>query len=184
MITTTRVTELCEMPGFDWIGVLQGPRIAALARGEGPLRMSLFDVHNVAEFVAEFTHKEHNVGKHFVLESSGTSLAWRRDHDKITEEASLDGLYVIRTSLDEDEDTLDASATITAYKNFAFVERDFRVIRVDDLDLRPIWHYLDTRVHAHVFLCMPAPSLTWHLRNALAELTFCGNTDSCPPYGN
>lgn len=227
MITTTRVKELRDTPGFDWIGALKAPKIAALASDDGPLQMSLFDDHNFAEF----THKDfpgerligcrnpalaaerarkrtellaateanlekvresvdagrltgadkigirvgklinkHKVGKHFVLEITDTSMTWRRDHHKITEEAHLDGLYVIRTSLDAG--TLDAAGTITAYKNLALVERDFRVIKVDDLDLRPVWHYLEERVRAHVFLCMLATYLAWHLRDALAELTF------------
>jgi len=227
MITTTRIKELRETPGFDWIGALKAPQIAALARDDGPLQMSLFDEHNFAEFahtdfpgerligcrnpalatqrarkrtelltateanlttirtsveagrltgadkigirVGKLINK-HKVGKHFVLHITDTSLTWHRDDDKINEEAHLDGLYVIRTSLHTD--TLDAAGTITAYKNLALVERDFRVIKVDDLELRPIWHYLENRVRAHVFLCMLAAYLTRHLRDTLAELTF------------
>ncbi len=69
-------------------------------------------------------------------------------------------------------DTLAAAGVITAYKNLKYVERDFRITKADDLDLRPIWHYREHRVRAHVLICMLACYLTWHLRQALAELTF------------
>jgi transposase len=64
--------------------------------------------------------------------------------------------------------TLDTPATVTAYKNLAHVERDFRNIKTDDLDLRPIHHYLPDRVRGHVLICMLAQYLTWHLRRTLA----------------
>ena len=67
---------------------------------------------------------------------------------------------------------LDTAGAITAYKNLAYVERDFRILKVDDLDLRPIFHYLSERVRGHVFLCMLAAYITWHLRRALAPLTY------------
>jgi hypothetical protein len=113
---------------------------------------------------------KHKVGKHFLREITSTSLAYRRDEEKIAAEAALDGIYVIRTSVTGD--TLDAAGVITAYKNLKYVERDFRITKADDLDLRPIWHYLEHRVRAHVLICMLACYLTWHLRQALAELTF------------
>src|SRR6266536_6503496 len=69
-------------------------------------------------------------------------------------------------------ETLDAPNVITAYKNLSHVERDFRIIKTDDLDLRPIFHYLADRVRAHVFLFMLAAYITWHLRKALTPLTF------------
>ncbi len=113
---------------------------------------------------------KHKVGKHFLREITSTSLAYRRDEEKIAAEAALDGIYVIRTSVTGE--TLDAAGVITAYKNLKYVERDFRIAKADDLDLRPIWHYLEHRVRAHVLICMLACYLTWHLRQALAELTF------------
>ena len=73
---------------------------------------------------------------------------------------------------------LDAAAVVTAYKNLKYVERDFRHIKSDDLDLRPVFHRLEERVKAHVLICMLACYLTWHLRRALAPLTF---TDQDPP---
>jgi hypothetical protein len=98
------------------------------------------------------------------------TLAWRRDTGKIAAEASLDGVYVIRTCVGKQD--MGPADVITAYKNLSHVERDFAVIKVDDLDLRPIYCYLAKRVRAHVLLCMLAAHLVWHLRQALAPLTF------------
>ena len=113
---------------------------------------------------------KHKVGKHFLREITDTGLAWRRDEEKIAAEAAFDGIYVIRTSVSED--ALDSAGVITAYKNLKYVERDFRITKADDLDLRPIYHYRGERVRGHVLICMLANYLTWHLRQALAELTF------------
>jgi hypothetical protein len=110
------------------------------------------------------------VGKHFLLDIGPVRFSWARDEEKIAAEAALDGIYVIRTSVPAG--TLDAAATVTAYKNLKHVERDFRITKADDLDLRPIHHYLADRVRGHVLICMLACYLTWHLRQALAELTF------------
>jgi transposase len=110
------------------------------------------------------------VAKHFILDIGPGRLAWRRDQGKIDAEAALDGIYVIRTSVPAS--TLSAAAAVTAYKDLKHVERDFRITKADDLDLRPIHHYLADRVRGHVLICMLACYLTWHLRAALAELTF------------
>jgi hypothetical protein len=77
---------------------------------------------------------------------------------------------VIRTPVPEDQ--LDAPGVVTAYKNLRHVERDFRSIKTDDLDLRPVFRRLEERVKAHVLICMLAAYLTWHLRQAWAPLTF------------
>ncbi|MFZ0226732.1 MAG: hypothetical protein WAL41_07275, partial [Mycobacterium sp.] len=76
------------------------------------------------------------------------------------------------------DDTLDAAGAVAAYKDLARLERDFRHIKADDLDLRPIWHRLEDRVRAHVLICMLACYLTWHLRQGWAPLTY---TDERPP---
>jgi hypothetical protein len=120
--------------------------------------------------------RNHKVGKHLVVQIGQGSISWHRDQAKIDAEAALDGIYVIRTSVPAK--TLDAPATVAAYKNLAFVERDFRHIKADDLDLRPIWHRLQDRVRGHVLVCMLACYLVWHLRKAWAPLTF---TDEHPP---
>jgi hypothetical protein len=118
----------------------------------------------------------YKVAKHFNVAITDTSLTLTRRTERIATEAALDGIYVIRTNVPTT--TLDAPATVTAYKNLAHLERDFRSIKADDLDLRPVHHYLSDRVRAHVLICMLASYLTWHLRAALAELTY---TDEQPP---
>src|SRR5450755_1691700 len=113
---------------------------------------------------------KHKMAKHFITEITDTSFTWRRDEENIAAEAALDGIYVIRTSVTAS--ALGPAAVITAYKNLKHVERDFRIIKADDLDLRPIRHYLGKRVRAHVLISILAAYLTWHLRAALAELTY------------
>jgi hypothetical protein len=120
---------------------------------------------------------KYKTGKHFQLTITDTSLAVERRQDQIDAEAALDGFYVLRTPVPADQ--LDAPAVVTAYKNLKYVERDFRHIKADDLDLRPVFHRLEERVKAHVLICMLACYLTWHLRRAWAPLTF---TDENPPH--
>ncbi|MGE5292019.1 MAG: IS1634 family transposase [Micromonosporaceae bacterium] len=110
------------------------------------------------------------VAKHFITGITAGRFTYRRDEEKIAAEAALDGIYVIRSNVDAE--TLDSAGVVTAYKNLKYVERDFRITKADDLDLRPIYHYLAGRVRGHVLICMLACYLTWHLRQALAELTF------------
>jgi hypothetical protein len=119
---------------------------------------------------------KYKTGKHFGIVITDTSLAITRNQAQIDEEAALDGFYVLRTSVPASD--LDAPGVVTAYKNLKYAERDFRSIKADDLDLRPIYHYLEERVKAHVLICMLACYLTWHLRRAWAPLTF---TDEDPP---
>jgi hypothetical protein len=118
----------------------------------------------------------YKTGKHFTVTITDTSLSVTRRQEQIDAEAALDGFYVLRTPVPAAE--LDASAVVTAYKNLRYVERDFRHIKADDLDLRPVFHRLEERVRAHVLICMLACYLTWHLRQAWAPLTF---TDENPP---
>jgi len=113
---------------------------------------------------------KHKVGKHFIRDITDTSFTYSRDEEKIAAEAAFDGIYVIRTSVSAD--TFDSAGAVTAYKNLKYVERDFRITKTDDLDLRPIYHYRENRVRAHVLICMLAAYLTWHLREAFAELTY------------
>lgn len=112
----------------------------------------------------------YKMAKHFTLEITDTTFTWTRKTDVINAEAALDGIYVIRTSVSPD--TLDTSAAVAAYKNLAVVERNFRNIKTMDLDLRPIYHRTEDRVRAHVFICMLAAYVTWHLRQAWAPLCF------------
>ncbi len=120
----------------------------------------------------------YKTGKHFAVTITGTTLAVQRQQDRIDAEAALDGFYVLRTPVPADE--LDAAGVVTAYKNLKYVERDFRHIKSDDLDLRPVFHRLEERVRAHVLICMLACYLTWHLRRAWAPLTFTGQDPPAP----
>src|SRR6266704_2126913 len=96
----------------------------------------------------------YKTGKHFAVTITEDSLAVARRQDRIDAEAALDGFYVLRTPVPADE--LDAPGVVTAYKNLKYVERDFRHIKSDDLDLRPVFHRLEERVRAHVLICMLA----------------------------
>ncbi len=193
---------------FGWITALRAPAIAKLAADDGPLQMSLFDTQDLAEIthldypgerliacrnpalaaerarkraellnatetqlaaIADRVHRgalagagkigetigkvigKYKVGKHFHRQITDTTFTYQRDHAGIDAEARLDGIYV---------------------------ERDFRHIKADDLDLRPIYHRLEERVKAHVLICMLACYLIWHLRQAWAPMTF---TDEHPP---
>jgi hypothetical protein len=119
---------------------------------------------------------KHKMARHLAVAITDDSLAVTRRQDSIEAEAALDGIYVIRTPVPQAE--LDASGIVTACKNLKYVERDFRHIKSDDLDLRPVFHRLTRRVTAHVLICMLAAYLVWHLRRAWAPLTY---TDEEPP---
>jgi transposase len=110
------------------------------------------------------------MAKHFAVDIRDGHLAWQRRTDRIEEEARLDGIYVIRTSVPAEH--LDAAETIQAYKDLSRVERAFRSLKTVDLEIRPIRHWTAPRVRAHVFLCMLAYHVEWHLRAALAPLLF------------
>jgi transposase len=109
------------------------------------------------------------MGKHFRLEITGTAFRFERDSEQIEDEARLDGIYVIRTTVPKEEMTADAA--VTAYKSLSQVERAFRSSKTD-LDIRPLHHHTEPRVRAHVFLCMLAYYVEWHLRRSLAPLLF------------
>jgi hypothetical protein len=238
MITSARVNALRELnddaqTGFGWITALRNPAIAALAADDGPLQMSLFDQHDLAEIThpdypgerliacrnpllaAERGRKrtellaatdkllgpiktridagrlsgaadigkavgkvigKYKMGKHFDTTISDDSFTYHHNHAAIDAEAALDGIYVIRTSVDAA--TLTPAAVVQSYKDLANIERDFRSIKTDDLHVRPIRHRLTDRVQAHLLICMLARYLIWHLRKAWAPLTF---TDENPP---
>jgi hypothetical protein len=145
------------------------PLIARVAAGK------LTGEAEIGKKAGEVLNK-YKMAKHLDVTITGTTLAVERKQDQIDDEARLDGIYVIRTPLPAAE--LDAAGTVTAYKNLKYVERDFRHIKSDDLDLRPVFHRLEKRVKAHVLICMLAAYLTWHLRQAWAPLTY---TDEEPP---
>ena len=138
---------------------------AAVARAQRPLRGTAQIGLRVGKVL-----NDHKVGKHFDLEIEDERFVYRRNEAKIAAEAALDGLYVIRTSVKND--SLSAVDTVRAYKDLAKVERAFRCLKTVDLRVRPIFHRLDGRIKAHVFLCMLAYYVEWHLRGRLAPILF------------
>jgi transposase len=110
------------------------------------------------------------MAKHFDVEIADRHLSWQRRIEQIAEEERLDGIYVLRTSVPAAH--LDAAETVQVYKDLARVERAFRSLKTVDLEIRPIRHWMADRVRAHVFLCMLAYHVEWHLREALAPLLF------------
>ncbi|MDJ0315520.1 IS1634 family transposase [Arthrobacter sp. H35-D1] len=113
---------------------------------------------------------KNNMAKHFTLTITDTSLSWVRNPESIAKEAELDGIYVIRTNVSDT--TMEPNEAVRVYKSLANVEKIFHCLKSQDLQIRPIYHHTETRTRAHVFLCMLAGHLTWHLRKALAPLTY------------
>src|SRR5450756_2640547 len=112
----------------------------------------------------------YKMAKHYTLTITEDTFAFSRNTEAITAEAALDGIYVIRTSVTSEQ--MNPAKVVATYKSLSRVERDFRSLKSIDLDLRPIHHWTETRVRAHVFICMLAAYLVWHLRQAWAPLTF------------
>jgi hypothetical protein len=112
----------------------------------------------------------HKMAKHYELTIGDASFAWRCEEDAIAAEAQLDGLYVIRTNLPQED--LSARQTVATYKSLSQVERAFRCLKTIDLEIRPIHHWLAPRVRAHVFLCMLAYYVEFHMRSRLAPILF------------
>lgn len=110
------------------------------------------------------------MGKHFELEIGEDFFRFRRKQSQIEREASLDGIYVVRTSVTADQ--MSADQVVGCYKGLSVVERAFRCSKTVDLKLRPIYHRLPDRVRAHVFLCMLAYYVEWHMRQSLAPILF------------
>jgi transposase len=113
---------------------------------------------------------KYKVGKHFELEITEDGFAYHRNEDRIRDEARLDGIYVIRTSVAAAD--LGAEAVVRSYKDLSDVERAFLNLKTVHLEVRPIHHRLPERVEAHVFICMLAYYVLWHMRQALAPLLF------------
>ena len=112
----------------------------------------------------------YKMAKHFTLTITNTSLIFARKEDAIAAEAALDGLYIVRTSVTPER--LDAASCVRHYKSLSQVERAFRSMKTVDLKVRPIHHRLGDRVRAHIFLCMLAYYVEWHLKEAWRELLF------------
>lgn len=112
----------------------------------------------------------HKVGKHFILVIEDNRFHFERDPKSIEREARLDGIYIIRTS--EKADALSAADTVRTYKSLGQVEQAFRCMKSVDLRVRPIRHYNEAHVRAHIFLCMLAYYVEWHMRKALCPVLF------------
>jgi hypothetical protein len=119
----------------------------------------------------------HKMAKHFDLVIGDDNFSFSRKDEQISAEAALDGFYVVRASV-SGTSQMSAAEVVGAYKDLKFNEAGFRSLKAIDLDLRPIYHYTEARVRAHVFICMLALYLVWHLRKAWAPLCF---TDEAPP---
>lgn len=113
---------------------------------------------------------KYKVGKHFLVTIGEEEFSYQRKEDRIAREAELDGIYIIRTSLSSE--TLQAQEVVQAYKQLSAVERAFRSYKSIDLKVRPIYHHLERRVRVHVWLCMLAYYVEWHMRQALAPMLF------------
>jgi Transposase DDE domain len=120
--------------------------------------------------------RRYKMRKHFDLQITDHSFTFTRKTEQITTEAALDGIYILRTSLTAQE--CSTGDVVRSYKNLEQAERAFKTFKGPELQIRPIHHHLETRVRAHVFLCMLAYYLTWHLKQAWAPLLF---KDEDPP---
>jgi len=138
---------------------------ARVARKRNPLRGTA----EIALAVGE-VFNTHKMKKHFDLTITDDAFSFTRKTAEIAAETATDGLYVVRTSLSEV--TLGDIDTVRSYKSLSLVERAFRCIKTVDLNVRPIYHWLEGRVRAHVFLCMLAYYLEWHMRQCLAPMLF------------
>jgi transposase len=138
---------------------------AKVRRRNAPLR----DAAEIGLAVGAVLNRK-KMAKHFAVTIDQGHLSWHRRLDQIKAEARLDGIYVIRTNVPAEH--LSAAETVKAYKDLSCVERAFRSLKSVDLEIRPIRHWTADRVRAHVFLCMLAYHVEWHLREALAPLLF------------
>ncbi len=138
---------------------------AATQRARNPLRSKEAIALRVGRVIGRL-----HMAKHFELSITETTFAYQRKTEAIAAEAALDGLYVIRTSVPAAQ--LDAGGAVAAYKSLAHVERAFRSMKTVDLQVRPVFHYNAPRVRAHVFLCMLAYYVEWHMRARLKPMLF------------
>jgi hypothetical protein len=138
---------------------------AATQRARQPLRGQQAIALRVGRVIDRF-----HMAKHIELSIGDATFSWRRRDAAIAQEAALDGLYVIRTSVSAQQ--LGAAEAVAAYKSLAQVERAFRSLKTVDLQVRPVFHYSAPRVRAHVFLCLLAYYVEWHMRQRLKPLLF------------
>jgi hypothetical protein len=142
---------------------------AMVARGAEGGRAGLQGAAAIGERVGRVVNR-YAMAKHIRRTITDTSFSYERDQASIAEEAVLDGLYVLRTNLTKER--LDSAAVVVAYKSLEQVEDAFHHFKLTDLEVRPVYHYLEERVRAHVLLCMLAYSLQRTMERALAPLLF------------
>jgi len=144
---------------------------------EGPRgRLRGAQAGQIGERAGKISNK-YKVAKHFILTITDGTFAYERKTEQINQEAALDGLYAIRTTLPAQ--TLAAPAAVRAYKQLKMAERAFGTMK-DTIEIRPIHHHLETRVRAHVFLCMLAYYVSFELHQRLPELLFTDETPLAP----
>ena len=141
------------------------PIVAATRRRNNPLRGAADIGLRVGKVINRY-----KVAKHFITTITDKSFTFRRDEDRIADEQQLDGLYIVRSNVEPEQ--FDAAQTVRAYKDLSKVERAFRSLKTVDLKVRPIHHRRADRVRAHVFVCMLAYYVEWHMRQALKPLLF------------
>ncbi|MDE3074621.1 MAG: transposase [Chloroflexota bacterium] len=156
MITGAQIEQLQQLSGVSWVTALRAPTVQQLVDA-GSVQLSLLDTQNLAEVT-----DERYPGERLVL--------CRRDEASIAREALLDGFYVLRTNVSAER--LDTAGVVFAYKSLAHIERDFRRFKLNDVEGRPIHHYLERRVKAHLLLCMLACWVQRTMERKLAPLLF------------
>lgn len=165
-LATERARKRNEL--LDATDVILNKIVAAVNTGR------LVDPAKIGQRVGREANR-YKMAKHYEFTTAEGSFTYQRLTNQIATETALDGIYVIRTSLKADH--LDPAGVVKAYKQLAKVEANFRSIKAIDLGLRPIHHHLETRVRTHVFICMLAAYIVWHLRATWAPLCF---TDEHP----
>ncbi len=143
---------------------------AALAKLRASVAAGRLKDHTKIAIKAGRALAKYKMAKHFDLQVEQGQITWSRRQERIDQEAATDGIYVIRSPLPAK--TAGPAELVGTYKSLAEVEADFRSWKASDLELRPIFHWTEDRVRAHVLLCLLAGYLTWHLRRALGPLTF------------
>ena len=144
-------------------------RFARIAAEVGRRKKKPLSSEEIGVKVGRVLNK-YKVGKHFELTIEDNHFAWRRREESIQREAALDGIYVVRTS--EPAERLPAEDAVRQYKQLADVEQAFRSLKSLELLVRPIHHRLAERVRAHVFVCLLAYYVQWHLKRAWSPLLF------------
>ena len=166
--------DLRGVNGLDWISALRTELLKAMEETLKPIRLaterkSLRGEQEIGLRVGKVIGK-HKMAKHFDLTITETSFTYTRNEGRIREEAALDGLYVVRRSVDEKR--MDSDRVVETYKSLAKVERAFRCMKTIDLSLRPIYHRNKERIRSHVFICMLAYYVEWHMHEKLRPVLF------------